>query len=81
MPRVDMNQFSIERTFYGGAYGRETAAGQGAARRYRTAHPQAMLDATYMAKACAAAIVRCDAKPTLLWVTFDSRPFLADCTS
>lgn len=67
------SRFSIDRGFYGGAYGRETTAGRAADARYRAAHAGAKLDPTYSAKACAAAFARCDDRPTLLWVTFDSR--------
>ena len=66
-------RFSVETAQYGGAYGRETAAGRAAAQRYRDAHDGAMLDATYSAKACAAALACSDDRPTLLWVTFDGR--------
>lgn len=65
--------FSTERAFYGGAYGRETAAGLSALARFREAHPGAMLDATYSAKACAAALARCDGEATIFWLTFDRR--------
>ena len=73
--RVDATgpRFSVETAQYGGAYGRETDAGRAAARRYREAHAGAMLDATYSAKACAAALACSDDRPTLLWVTFDGR--------
>nr|MBA3891371.1 pyridoxal-phosphate dependent enzyme [Gemmatimonadaceae bacterium] len=47
----DLGRFSIERAYYGGAYGRETPAGRDADACYRAAHPGAMLDATYTAKA------------------------------
>ena len=66
-------RFSVESAYYGGAYGRETEAGRAAAERYRAAHAGAMLDATYSAKACAAALACGDGRPTLLWVTFDGR--------
>lgn len=66
-------RFVVETAQYGGAYGRETEAGRAAAERYREAHPGAMLDATYSAKACAAALACGDGRPTLLWVTFDGR--------
>lgn len=68
-------RFLVERGYYGGAYGREVPAGQAAALRFREAHGGAMLDPTYSAKACAAALARCDERPTLFWVTFDSRLF------
>ena len=68
-------RFLVERAYYGGAYGREVPAGQSAALRFREAHGGAMLEPTYSAKACAAALARCDERPTLFWVTFDSRLF------
>lgn len=71
VPRVDAERLAIERAFYGGAYGRETAEGRAAAECYRAAHGGAMLDATYTAKACAAAMARCDDRPTLFWITYD----------
>ena len=69
----DLRRLTIDRGFYGGAYGRETVAGRDAASRYRAAHPAAMLDGTYAAKTCAAALARCDGQATVFWVTFDSR--------
>lgn len=71
VPRPDMRRFRVEHAFYGGAYGRETVAGIAAAECYRGAHGGAMLDATYSAKACAAAMAQPGRGPTLLWVTFD----------
>lgn len=65
--------FSIERAYFGGAYARETHSGREADACYRSAHPGTMLDATYSAKACAAALARCDDRPTLFWNTFDSK--------
>lgn len=73
VPSPGLRRFSIERGFYGGAYGRETPAGRTADASYRAAHPGAMLDATYSAKACAAAMARCDDGVTLFWNTFDCR--------
>lgn len=73
IPSPGLGRFSIERGYYGGAYGRETPPGRDADARYRAAHPGAMLDATYSAKACAAAMARCDDGVTLFWNTFDSR--------
>ncbi|HEY0970661.1 MAG TPA: hypothetical protein VGE02_06770, partial [Gemmatimonadales bacterium] len=58
---------------YGGAYGRPLVAGDRAALILHEACGT-RLDATYSAKACAAALslVRDDG-PTLFWVTFDGR--------
>lgn len=64
----------VERAFYGGAYGREVPEARAAATRFRAHHGGAMLDATYSAKACAAAFARCTAgEATVFWNTFDSR--------
>lgn len=65
---------AVERAYYGGAYGRPTEQGLAAALRFREAHAGAMLDATYSAKACAAALARGTGRgATLFWNTFDSR--------
>ena len=69
--RPDPAQLRIEHLFYGGAYGRETDAARDAAERFGTA--SCRLDATYSAKAFAAALAACDDRPTLFWMTFDSR--------
>lgn len=73
VPSPRLRKFTVERGYFGGAYGRETPAGSSADACYRAAHAGAMLDATYSAKACAAAIARCDAGVTLFWNTFDCR--------
>jgi hypothetical protein len=58
---------------YGGAYGRSLPAGDRAALMLHEACG-ARLDATYAAKACAAALTLVPAEgPTLFWVTFDGR--------
>jgi D-cysteine desulfhydrase len=61
---------------YGGAYGRPLPAGDRAAERMMVWRGLA-LDATYSAKAFAAAIAphRTDEDPTLFWLTFDGRTF------
>jgi D-cysteine desulfhydrase len=77
IPDVRSDSFSVVDQFYGGAYGRETPAGRDACERL--APHGVMLDATYSAKACAAALeaTRADGEsgrgPTLLWLTFDGR--------
>lgn len=71
VPRPDPTRLRIEHLYYGGAYGRETEAGRAAAARFDNAHCR--LDATYGAKAFAAALAACDDRPTLFWMTFDSR--------
>jgi D-cysteine desulfhydrase len=60
--------------YYGGAYGRPLAAGDAAAERMKVWRGLA-LDATYSAKAFAAAIDthRDSENPTLFWLTFDGR--------
>lgn len=85
----------IDHSVYGGAYGRPLAAGARAATLFDRAvvdagGPSVMLDATYAAKAAAAALAldgregslapsgdRPDLR-VLLWVTFDGRGFVAD---
>jgi len=59
---------------YGGAYGRELPAGARAALLLQHSLA-ARLDATYSAKACAAALALAAAEPgpTLFWLTFDGR--------
>jgi hypothetical protein len=67
--------FRIVHDVYGGAYGRPLAAGDRAA---AILLPRGLaLDATYSAKACAAAIALA-AEPgrTLFWLTFDGRELL-----
>ena len=58
--------------FYGGAYGRPSAAGTSAAQRARAA--SIIVDATYTAKSLAAAFRVVAAEgPTLFWLSFDGR--------
>lgn len=71
VPRPSPSRVRVERLQYGGAYGRETAAGRAAARRFAEHHAARALDATYSAKAFAAALAACDGKPTLFWLTYD----------
>ena len=70
---VRLGPLRVDRGQYGGAYGREVASARHAALRFRDAHGGAMLDATYSAKAGAAALAIGDAGPTVFWNTFDSR--------
>jgi len=74
----------VDHSVYGGAYGRPLAAGARAATLFRTAYdledPHAtppVLDATYAAKAAAAALVHAGrhagSARVMLWVTFDGR--------
>lgn len=72
LPRVDPARLEIVHSAYGGAYGRPTADGTGAARRYLD-WSQHRLDPTYTAKAAAVALARAVGTPTLFWLTFDSR--------
>jgi hypothetical protein len=64
---------------YGGAYGRTLPAGDRAAEQMMVWRRLA-LDATYSAKAFAAAIAhhRHPGDPTLFWLTFDGRLLAAD---
>ncbi|MHB1264031.1 MAG: pyridoxal-phosphate dependent enzyme [Gemmatimonadaceae bacterium] len=73
VPGVAPGMLRVDHGFFGGAYGRPLAAGEAADARFRSAHPGGMLDPTYGAKAFAAALARCDGRPTLFWVTFDAR--------
>ena len=60
--------------FYGGAYGRVTAAGDDVARRCAEKHGL-VIDPTYGAKALAAAVAvaRKEGGTTLFWLSFDAR--------
>jgi D-cysteine desulfhydrase len=73
-PAVDPRRVAVVHDVYGGAYGRPLAAGERAAAELRTIGGP-LLDATYSAKAFAAAlgVARRQADPTLFWLTFDSR--------
>jgi len=71
----DSNRFEIMHAMYGGAYGRETAEGRAAATRFEATVGSA-LDATYGAKALAAALSLSGGEPTLFWLTFDGRWWL-----
>lgn len=72
VPLASPEHFVIAHEMYGGAYGRETESGRGAAERLRGVS-SAGLDATYSAKAFAHALDRASRGPTLFWLTFDSR--------
>jgi D-cysteine desulfhydrase len=73
LPRPGGEAVRVEHLFYGGAYGRETAEATAAAQRFGRHHAMCRLDATYSAKAFAAALAACDGQPTLFWLTFDGR--------
>lgn len=63
----------VVHAFYGGAYGRATTAAERVAERCM-ARTGIAVDATYSAKALAAAIaVAAEGGPTLFWLTFDGR--------
>jgi D-cysteine desulfhydrase len=70
----DMRRVEIRSDFFGGAYGRETPAGSEAARQF-TERTGIAIDATYGAKALAAALALCRERrgTTLFWLSFDSR--------
>jgi D-cysteine desulfhydrase len=75
LPAIEQASFEVEHGAYGGAYGRATAAGTAAAAALRAAGGPA-LDATYSAKAFAAALARARRAPderVLFWLTFDGR--------
>jgi 1-aminocyclopropane-1-carboxylate deaminase/D-cysteine desulfhydrase-like pyridoxal-dependent ACC family enzyme len=75
LPRVGRERIRVVHDAYGGAYGRELAAGRDAATRFR-AEIGTSLDATYSAKALAAALAIAGGKNsgvTLFWLTFDGR--------
>jgi D-cysteine desulfhydrase len=74
VPRLADDAFSVVHDVYGGAYGRPLGAADApAALVHRSLGLQ--LDATYSAKALAAAhvLARQSDAPTLFWVTFDGR--------
>ncbi|HYD54945.1 MAG TPA: hypothetical protein VEA99_20080, partial [Gemmatimonadaceae bacterium] len=73
LPRLRRESVRLEHRFYGGAYGREVAEAHDAAVRFGAAHGSARLDATYSAKAFAAALAACDGRATVFWLTFDGR--------
>ena len=73
VPRPAPSSIRVEHDVYGGAYGRELARARDASTRFASAHEGCPLDATYSAKAFAAALAACDGQPTLFWLTFDGR--------
>jgi D-cysteine desulfhydrase len=76
IPRLDSNAVAVIHEAYGGAYGRETDAGQRASAQLRTVS-SIRLDATYSAKAFATALDEATRGATLFWLTFDSRTLKA----
>lgn len=72
VPRPRASALRIVHDEYGGAYGRETASGRDASRRF-AAWCGLALDATYSAKALAAVLDDPHEGPTLFWLTFDPR--------
>lgn len=73
VPRPSPARVQVEHLYYGGAYGREIDAGRDASERFARAHGGCKLDATYSAKAFAAALAAFDGRPTVFWLTFDGR--------
>jgi D-cysteine desulfhydrase len=74
-PVLDPRRFAIERSGYGGAYGRETARARAASDLLRAAGGP-RLDPTYSAKAFAEALAlarRSADGSILFWLTFDAR--------
>lgn len=80
VPRPDPARIVVDRTQYGGAYGRATSAGKDAARWLLDATGIA-IDGTYSAKAFAAAMATAASErgsgPTLFWLTYDARASVA----
>jgi 1-aminocyclopropane-1-carboxylate deaminase/D-cysteine desulfhydrase-like pyridoxal-dependent ACC family enzyme len=80
VPRPDPARIIVDRTQYGGAYGRPTSAGMDAARWLLDAAGIAV-DPTYSAKAFAAAMANAANEevpgPTLFWLTYDARASVA----
>ena len=74
VPSLARDAVRVVHDVYGGAYGRALPAGEEAARRFQVWRGVA-LDATYSAKAMAAAIALHHRRevPTLFWLTFDGR--------
>ncbi|MGH7718144.1 MAG: pyridoxal-phosphate dependent enzyme, partial [Gemmatimonadaceae bacterium] len=71
LPAVPAGMVRVTHDVYGGAYGRPFPAGTAAAAQLEQAIG-ARLDATYSAKALAAAVMRMEER-TLFWLTFDGR--------
>ena len=80
VPRPDPARIVVDRTQYGGAYGRPTREGKDAARWLLDAAGIA-IDTTYSAKAFAAAMASAanerSSGPTLFWLTYDARASVA----
>jgi 1-aminocyclopropane-1-carboxylate deaminase/D-cysteine desulfhydrase-like pyridoxal-dependent ACC family enzyme len=75
LPTIDPRMLEIAHERYGGAYGREDARAQAAAKQL-AASGGPRLDATYSAKALAIALDRARGAPdgsVLFWLTFDGR--------
>ena len=74
VPRPDPEQVRIVHEYFGGAYGRHSVAGTDAARHCEIETGIA-IDATYGAKALAAAVAlaRAEGGTTLFWLSFDGR--------
>ncbi|MEO7084898.1 MAG: pyridoxal-phosphate dependent enzyme [Gemmatimonadaceae bacterium] len=75
LPRVNPGSIDIVHTEFGGAYGRETDSARAASTKLDELRlrPPLSLDGSYSAKAFAHAIGLAARKPTLFWLTFDSR--------
>ena len=80
VPRPDPARLVVDRTQYGGAYGRPTSQGRDAA-RWLLDTAGIAIDSTYSAKAFAAAMSNAanetSAGPTLFWLTYDARASVA----
>ena len=75
LPRVKPGAIDIVHSEYGGAYGRETDSSRAASLKLDQlrSRPPLSLDGSYSAKAFAHALELAARKPTLFWLTFDSR--------
>jgi 1-aminocyclopropane-1-carboxylate deaminase/D-cysteine desulfhydrase-like pyridoxal-dependent ACC family enzyme len=75
LPRVKPSMIDVVHSEYGGAYGRETQSARAASLKLDQlrSRPPLALDGSYSAKAFAHALGLATRKPTLFWLTFDSR--------
>jgi len=76
VPRPRRDAVKVVGTEYGGAYGRPTPGGAAAARWLQDAGGPPV-DATYSAKAFAAALAEWPAEGLVFWLTFDGRTEMA----
>ncbi|GAC1517320.1 MAG: pyridoxal-phosphate dependent enzyme [Gemmatimonadaceae bacterium] len=72
IPRPLRRRVIVDHSEFGGAYGRETIRGREAA-LWAESHCALLTDATYSAKALAAALRWAEGGPTVFWMTYDGR--------